>query len=103
MSIPMVARKAMKYRTRMLQAGDEFRVKNEREAKVLAHLKRAERTDNPNVRVALDDARATVGMAPVSKDSEDIKAVRDEYEAVFGKRPFNGWDIDTLREKIASA
>ena len=26
---------------------------------------------------------------------------RKEYEEVVGKKPFNGWDVDTLEEKIA--
>lgn len=103
MSIPMIARKDLKYQTRRLKAGENFRVKSEREAKVLIHLKKAEREDNPNRKVALDDAREKVGMAPLSKDSEDIKVWRDKYQEVFDKRPFNGWDIETLKEKIASA
>jgi hypothetical protein len=32
----------------------------------------------------------------------DIPALRADYEALAGKRPFNGWDEATLREKIAS-
>lgn len=32
-----------------------------------------------------------------------LSALRDEYERVIGKRPFNGWDAVTLREKIAAA
>lgn len=31
----------------------------------------------------------------------DIKALRAEYEAKFGKRPFPGWDAQTLTEKLA--
>lgn len=31
----------------------------------------------------------------------DIKALRAEYEARFGKRPFMGWDADELRERMA--
>lgn len=31
----------------------------------------------------------------------DLAAVRAEYTSVTGKRPFNGWDADTLRAKIA--
>lgn len=30
----------------------------------------------------------------------DIAAVRDLYERVVGKKPFHGWDIDTLKAKI---
>lgn len=32
---------------------------------------------------------------------DDIKAMRAAYTAKFGKRPFNGWDEATLREKLA--
>lgn len=41
--------------------------------------------------------------AAAAAPSADIAAVRDEYERVIGKRPFNGWDAPTLREKIAAA
>lgn len=101
MSIPMIARKDMKYRTRRLQAGESFRVKNEQEARVLAHLKKAEREDNPDRHIALDDARAQVGLPPLSKASEDIAEVRAEYIEKLGKRPFPGWSIEVLREKMA--
>ena len=101
MSVGMKAIKPLKYRTRRLLPGDDFRVKSDREAKVLVHLKKAERTDNSNRNVALDDAREKVGLTPLSKDSEDIKEWRDRYTEKFGRRPFNGWSIDQLKEKIA--
>lgn len=31
----------------------------------------------------------------------DIEKLRDLYEKVVGKRPFNGWDAETLSKKIA--
>lgn len=34
---------------------------------------------------------------------DEIAALRAEYERVVGKRPFMGWDVDTLRAKIAEA
>ena len=34
---------------------------------------------------------------------DDIAALRAEYQAVVGKRPFMGWGADVLREKIAAA
>lgn len=34
---------------------------------------------------------------------DDISALRGEYEAKVGKRPFMGWDADTLRAKITEA
>lgn len=33
----------------------------------------------------------------------ELAVARAEYEAKFGKKPFNGWDAKTLREKIAAA
>lgn len=33
------------------------------------------------------------------KDDELTK-VREEYESVVGKKPFHGWDVKTLKEKI---
>lgn len=103
MSVPMIARKDMKYRTRRLKAGDHFRVKSAREARFIAHLKQADRVDNENVKVALDDARDTVGLPPLSKESDDIRVWREKYQAKFDRRPFNGWDIPTLKAKIAEA
>lgn len=32
---------------------------------------------------------------------EGINALREAYKAKFGKRPFNGWDEATLREKLS--
>ena len=31
---------------------------------------------------------------------EDLTDLRAEYKAKMGKKPFNGWDADTLREKM---
>lgn len=32
----------------------------------------------------------------------EIASLRAEYETVIGRKPFNGWDRDTLRDKIAA-
>ena len=104
MSVEMRAVKPLKYRTRHLVPGENFRVKNSREAKVLTHLKKAECTGNADAKVALDDARAKVGMAPISPASESIAELRERYaEAYQGKRPFNGWSTAQLKAKIAEA
>ena len=42
-------------------------------------------------------------MVPAAAPAEDISNLRETYERVIGKRPFNGWDAATLREKIAVA
>ena len=33
----------------------------------------------------------------------ELDSAREEYMLKFGKRPFMGWDITTVREKIAAA
>lgn len=38
----------------------------------------------------------------VAEDGEpDIDAIRDLYQEVIGKKPYHGWDVDTLNQKIA--
>lgn len=39
--------------------------------------------------------------APVEVD--EITILREEYEAVIGRRPFYGWDGETLKTKIEEA
>jgi hypothetical protein len=40
------------------------------------------------------------GAKPTPPDN--ITAVRAEYYGLMGKRPFNGWDVATLRAKMAA-
>lgn len=42
--------------------------------------------------------------AQASKASEDeLTEVRAEYAEKMGKKPYHGWDVATLREKMAEA
>jgi hypothetical protein len=96
MKLPMTATKAFAYAGRRLSAGDEFEAPRQ-DARALAAVGRASyRT-------------ADIPAAPVQKMPEpppgpegdnDLPALRKEYEAVFGKRPFHGWGAETLVEKI---
>ncbi len=40
---------------------------------------------------------------PAEGAAADLAAVRAEYSEKMGKRPFNGWDINELRAKMAGA
>jgi hypothetical protein len=40
---------------------------------------------------------------PLATPEDELKALREEYQAAVGKRPFHGWDADTLKAKIAEA
>lgn len=39
----------------------------------------------------------------VSHEPDDLSGLRDQYQETVGKRPYHGWDADTLRAKIAEA
>lgn len=41
--------------------------------------------------------------AQARQEDEELSALRAEYQEVVGKRPFHGWDAETLREKIEEA
>ena len=43
------------------------------------------------------------GGSSETADDEPLRAARTDYEAVLGKKPFHGWDVATLREKIQAA
>lgn len=44
-------------------------------------------------------------MRPAIQEAQDdtLAGLREEYQRVIGKRPFHGWDADTIRAKIAEA
>ena len=41
--------------------------------------------------------------AEATAGDDEIVAMRAEYERVIGRKPFAGWDIETLRQRIARA
>lgn len=42
-------------------------------------------------------------IAPIAAEgAEELAGLRAEYKKVKGKKPFNGWDADTLREKMGA-
>lgn len=71
------------YMTRALRSRDP------RYARVLRKMGYAE----PEVAVA----------EPAPSPEDEMRALREAYEEALGKRPFMGWDAETLREKIAAA
>lgn len=93
MKLEMTATKNLRYATRQLKAGDRF-VAPRRDARILAALGRAEY--GTRVVEAVDLPKKA--EAP---SDDGMKALRDEYQQKMGKRPFNGWDVDELRERMA--
>lgn len=88
--VDLIATKSMGYATRRLKPEDPFQASG-RDARLLVAIGKA--------RYATTDAVA-VGSKPAP---DDIKSLREAYQAKTGKRAFNGWDADALRKKIAEA
>jgi hypothetical protein len=101
----LTATKSFLYNTRRLLAGDVFETVKPIHGKLLIAAKKAIETRTPGKLSAPPKAVA----AKVSKASkiepaaEDLGPLRDEYQEKVGKRPFMGWDADTLRSKMAEA
>ena len=49
---------------------------------------------------------ASVPVDPVSDEADEgdeLAQLRAQYQEVMGKRPFHGWDAETLKAKMAEA
>lgn len=84
MRVPMIATKDLMYATRRLKADDGFEASRS-DARVLSALGRARLVEEPT-------------PEPV----DERVALRAAYEDKFGKRPYMGWDAETLREKVSA-
>lgn len=87
----MIATGSLRYGTRMLQAGDALTLTGP-QARLYEALGKVEPSQ-----------RAPTRTSRPSAPGGEIAALRADYIAKFGKRPFNGWDADALRGKIAAA
>lgn len=79
------ATKSITYATRRLRAGDQFEPRSRSDERILIALKRARRVSG--------DAPAPV--------VDDLAELRAAYAEKFGKRPFNGWNAEALKAKLA--
>ena len=90
----LIATGPLRYGTRMLSAGEGLTV-NGPTARLLEALGKA--------RGGAVRGRSEATRETSKATGDDIAALRTEYQAKLNKRPFNGWDAATLREKIAAA
>lgn len=108
----IASRDGMKYGTRRLKAGDTFDA-TPAHARLLTSIKRAEYVNpvrDPVTLPPIPDALKTRALAgnfrsqpkvAETATSDDLTALRDEYQTKIGRRPYMGWDAATLRGKIA--
>jgi hypothetical protein len=74
--------------------------------KSLTYMDRALRARDPRYARVLSKLgydRRDMQARQAQREEDEIKSLREEYQAVVGKKPYHAWDADTLREKIAAA
>lgn len=75
--------------------------------KSLSYMDRALRAQDPRyarILGKLGYGRRDMQAAAQAPDpEEELKALREQYQDVVGKRPYHGWDAETLKGKIAEA
>jgi hypothetical protein len=96
--VRLIATKSMSYNTRRLMPGDEFDAKD-RDARILVGIAKARRVREPGEVPSPPESLTQ----KASGGSDDLSALRAEYQEKMGKRPFNGWDAETLNAKMAEA
>ncbi len=74
----------------------------------MSYLTRAMKSRNPRFsrifeKMGYDTKPMVAAETAVEAPVDDLADLRAEYGEVVGKRPFMGWDAETLREKIAAA
>ncbi|HMO74075.1 MAG TPA: hypothetical protein PKD48_01895 [Sphingopyxis sp.] len=99
----MVAIGDFRYGTRRLTEGDLIRKVDGPRARLLQALGKAKVGKRRAGRPQLDHDDNGVEGGSLKQTGGDIAALRAEYTAKLGKRPFNGWDADALRQRIAAA
>lgn len=89
---------AQVYRNRMLTAGSPVTLGGS-DARLFA--KHGWATEKAKREVM--DGRMSINQARAVIVEDDLTALRAQYQEVVGKKPYHGWDAETLREKIAAA
>lgn len=84
----LIAKRSFRYGTRALTAGELFTA-SRRDARILKALKKA--------------VDAPAAPEPARDEGPDLGALRERYSEIYGKRPYYGWDAETLVAKIAEA
>lgn len=100
----MTCKVKTEYGGKPLAPGDQFEVRDV-DVRVLVALDRASLMVDPPepAPVPVNPRRAAADAARRAEQAADATAaLREQYETLYGKRPFMGWGADVLREKIAA-
>jgi hypothetical protein len=61
----------------------------------------AQRDSAPNALDHDDDGKAGGSISASDAAADEVKALRAEYQAKMGKKPFPGWDAAELKRRMA--
>lgn len=116
MTIPMTATKKLTYAGKRLAAEDDFDAKSKGDARLLAAIGKAkyrttavmsspvQKEQGPLERSLPKQYGIRNAPPPPADDlpqpGDILAPLREEYQRVLGKKPYHGWDAETLREKI---
>lgn len=95
----MMAKRISSYMNRALKSRDP------RYKKILNKLgydTRELKAKQPSEEVAVEESAKEVIVEETSPE-DSLKNARSQYEQTFGKKPYYGWNVEQLLEKIAKA
>lgn len=116
---PYIVTKPLTYATRHMVAGDSFEAPAKHGDLLVAIKKARHPTDDELQKLhnrsglaappksVIDKAREAAPPAkepaatPAAPEIDERAALREQYAAALGKKPFPGWDADELRRRIA--
>lgn len=116
-NVDLVAIKPFSYANKRREVGDRFTA-SVSDARLLIAIRKAAKAGAERPAAALPpppadladkiarfdhDHRGGPGGSAAPPADADLPFLRRQYFETLGKRPFNGWDAETLRDKIATA
>ena len=102
----LVALKPLRYNSQRVEVDGQFYAKKG-DARLLKLMGKAADAPRDLVKIPpMPDALKMAGTyqtrhLQASDGGDDRVPLRQEYQTKFGKRPYMGWDADTLRAKLA--
>lgn len=105
MLVTVLREKGLPVRGRTHPVGSTVEL-SRRDAKAMIRIGWARATEVPAPTLPTYQTRHLEAARPVERAPAVDSALadaREEYASVLGKRPWHGWDVDTLRQKIAEA
>lgn len=97
--VQVTATKEVRYAGQNYVPGDKFEA-SEKDANILSVIGKV--SVGEVVPAITDLPEKAMEPASVEPEADELTELRGEYQTVVGRRPFMGWNADTIRDKINS-